>query len=86
VLNGQHHAPAALQRKERLYPFNSRLSGPQSQAGRFGEDKNPLHVKTNKARIEIVTFRALSNIGEELGDFSIGVGKCMWILAAHQTK
>lgn len=63
VLSGQHHAPAALQRKERLYPFNSRLSGPQGQAGRFVEDKNPLHVQTNEARIEIVAFRAMSDIG-----------------------
>lgn len=62
VLSGQHHAPAALQRKERLYPFNSRLSGRQSHAGRFGEEKNLLHLQTNKARIEIVTFRGISDI------------------------
>jgi len=28
-------------RKEARFPLKSRLGGPQSMAGRFGEDKNP---------------------------------------------
>jgi hypothetical protein len=63
VLSGQHHTLAVLQRKERLYPSNSRLSGRQSHAGRFGEEKNLLHVQINKARNELVTCRQMSDIG-----------------------
>jgi len=48
VLSGQHHGLAALQRKERLYTFNRGLSERQSQAGRFGEERNILHVQINK--------------------------------------
>jgi len=42
VLSGQHHALAALERKERLYPLNSWLNGRQNHAGRFGEEKKSL--------------------------------------------
>ena len=51
ALSGQHHTPAALEPKERLYPSNWRLSGHQSQAGQFEYKKNLLQVQINKARI-----------------------------------
>jgi hypothetical protein len=39
-VSGQIHAPAILPPgKEPLYPLDRRLGGPQSQSGRFGEEK-----------------------------------------------
>jgi hypothetical protein len=39
--SGQLHAPAALPPgKETQYPLDRRLSGPQSQSGRCGKERN----------------------------------------------
>lgn len=42
-VNGQHHASVALPPgKNPRYPFQMKVSGPQSRSGRFAEEKNRL--------------------------------------------
>jgi len=50
-MSGHHHAVAALPRDESHYPLVRRLSGPQSQSGRFGEEESLLPLLTFEPRI-----------------------------------
>jgi hypothetical protein len=44
-MSGQLHSQTTLQQEKKLqYPLYRKLSGPQSQSGRFGEEKNLLIV------------------------------------------
>jgi len=48
-VNSNLHAAAALSPERTQYPFNRRLSGPQSQSERFGEKKKyltPTEIRT----------------------------------------
>ena len=50
-ISGKIHAPAALSAgKNPPYPLNRRLGGPQSQSGRFEEDKSLFHLPEFKHR------------------------------------
>ena len=90
-VSGQRHAPT-LPRKRTPVPLNTRLDGPQSRSGRFGEEsfvpariRNPDHVA--RSLFATLTFQNRRKTGRHNFDTNINlkfISKCfLYLIHVH---